>query len=104
MSSDHDHGHDHDHSSCADHAHAPTPYTQTLDELDFQRSLHSACAQNDLARARQILDKKSGRAADERDANGYTPLVRALSYFYWITLPNLTNTKSATTALRGPYR
>ncbi|RUP47690.1 hypothetical protein BC936DRAFT_145448 [Jimgerdemannia flammicorona] len=66
--------------SDTDHIHGPscvhthTPYHQTLDELDFQRSLHGACSQPDLARAQLLLDRKGARIVNERDANGYTPL------------------------------
>ncbi|RUS31379.1 hypothetical protein BC938DRAFT_477936 [Jimgerdemannia flammicorona] len=67
--------------SDTDHIHGPscvhthTPYHQTLDELDFQRSLHGACSQPDLARAQLLLDRKGARIVNERDANGYTPLM-----------------------------
>ncbi|CAG8526277.1 8909_t:CDS:2 [Paraglomus brasilianum] len=59
--------HDHHHQS-------NSPYTQTLDELDFMRSIHNACIEGAAEKVRNIIVKKGSHVVNERDSTGYTPL------------------------------
>src|SRR4051812_23596921 len=88
----HHHHHDHDHDD-HDHVHAATPYTQTFSELDFERSLHFAAGQGDLAAATRILDRRGSGAVDDRDGAGFTALVIQRPMLVDMTLPRnaLTN-------------
>ncbi|CAG8580679.1 8634_t:CDS:2 [Funneliformis caledonium] len=65
--------HSHDGKTCS-HSSAPNPYSQTLDELDFQKSIHYACLNKDVTRVKTIISKKGGSVVNEIDSTGYTPL------------------------------
>ena len=67
--------HHHDGESCCSHGSSSNPYAQTLDELDFQKSIHYACLNNDISRVKTIISKKGGSVVNEIDSTGYTPLV-----------------------------
>ncbi|CAB4406321.1 unnamed protein product [Rhizophagus irregularis] len=62
--------------SCEDFYHNSTPnlYAQTLDELDFEKSIHYACLNNDINRVKTIISKKGGSTVNEIDSTGYAPL------------------------------
>ncbi|KAF9159187.1 Ankyrin repeat domain-containing protein 39 [Actinomortierella ambigua] len=67
---------EHNHGSCA-HAHGPSStVAETLDEMDFGRSIHAACLANNTARVKAILDKhtRGPSPANALDSAGYTPL------------------------------
>jgi hypothetical protein len=66
--------HYHDGESCS-HGSTSNPYAQTLDELDFQKSIHYACLNNDIGRVKTIISKKGGSVVNEIDSTGFTPLV-----------------------------
>ncbi|CAG8453668.1 1009_t:CDS:2 [Paraglomus occultum] len=57
-----------------DHHHSNSPYTQTLEELDFMRSIHNACIEGATEKVRNIIVKKGSHVVNERDSTGYTPL------------------------------
>ena len=58
----------HHHSSCS----CPSRVAaQSMQEMDFERSLHNACVQNDLDRVRKLLQRTP---VDQLDGSGYTPL------------------------------
>ncbi|KAF9188456.1 Ankyrin repeat domain-containing protein 39 [Haplosporangium sp. Z 11] len=69
----HDHGH-------PGHVcnHAPSSVAESLDEIEFSRSIHAACIANNLDRVRSILSKSSNRGgeapANALDSAGYTAL------------------------------
>ncbi|CAI2182425.1 16297_t:CDS:2 [Funneliformis geosporum] len=65
--------HNHHGESCS-HSSAPNPYAQTLNELDFQKSIHYACLNNDVSRVKTIISKKGGSVVNEIDSTGYAPL------------------------------
>ena len=56
------------HHSCGGHS---QQVQQTLDEMDFERSIHNACVQGDYKKVLKWLDKVD---VDELDRYGYTPL------------------------------
>ncbi|EXX55155.1 uncharacterized protein OCT59_004119 [Rhizophagus irregularis] len=66
--------HNHDGKSCCSHSSTPNLYAQTLDELDFEKSIHYACLNNDINRVKTIISKKGGSTVNEIDSTGYTPL------------------------------
>ncbi|RIA91230.1 ankyrin repeat domain-containing protein 39-like protein [Glomus cerebriforme] len=68
------HTHHHDSESCCSHGSAPNLYAQTLDELDFEKSIHYACLNNDISRVKTIISKKGGSVVNEIDSTGYAPL------------------------------
>ncbi|KAF9978117.1 hypothetical protein BGZ73_003689 [Actinomortierella ambigua] len=68
--------HEHNHGSCS-HAHGPSSaVAETLEEMDFSRSIHAACLANNNARVKAILDKhtRGPSLANSLDSAGYTPL------------------------------
>jgi len=67
--------HHHDGESCCSHSSAPNLYGQTLDELDFQKSIHYACLNNDISRVKTIILNKGSSIVYEIDSTGYAPLV-----------------------------
>ncbi|CAG8523525.1 6469_t:CDS:2 [Ambispora gerdemannii] len=62
----------HDHS-CS-HSQQTNPYIQSLEELDFSKSIHQACLQGDYSKVKALITKKGASVVNERDAAGYTPL------------------------------
>ncbi|CAG8532339.1 10590_t:CDS:2 [Ambispora leptoticha] len=64
----------HDNHACT-HSQQANPYTQSLEELDFSKSIHQACLQGDLSKVKAHITKKGSRVVNERDTAGYTPLV-----------------------------
>lgn len=64
---DQPHG-DHHQCSCSS---APTPATQSLDELEFERGIWTAAIDNDASKVRTLIAR--GHLAD-RDNSGYTAL------------------------------
>ncbi|KAG0051676.1 Ankyrin repeat domain-containing protein 39 [Gryganskiella cystojenkinii] len=68
-----------DHHSEPGHVcnHGPSSMAESLDEIEFNRSIHAACIANNLDRVKSILDKgtRGGVApADAFDSSGYTAL------------------------------
>ncbi|KAK3828692.1 MAG: ankyrin repeat-containing domain protein [Benniella sp.] len=72
-------------TGCVDHDqpghvcnHTPSSVSESLDELDFARSIHAACINNNIARVQAILSKDSSRRgvspATSLDSAGYTAL------------------------------
>ncbi|KAG0028678.1 hypothetical protein BGZ82_008306 [Podila clonocystis] len=68
---------------CAEHGkeghfcnHGPSSFAESLDEVEFNRSIHAACISNNLERVRTILAKHSrGESpACALDSAGYTAL------------------------------
>lgn len=76
--------HNHDGKSCCSHSSTPNLYAQTLDELDFEKSIHYACLNNDINRVKTIISKKGGSTVNEIDSTGYTPLVSIIPYNQFI--------------------
>lgn len=72
----HSHGDTNDHHSCNCSARPPTTVSQTLDELDFERSLHGAITTSNLPRIQALLSKSTTNV-NALDASGYTPLLYA---------------------------
>lgn len=71
-------------SQCIEHGkeghvcnHGPSSFAESLDEVEFNRSIHAACTSNNLERVRTILAKQSrGESpACALDSAGYTALV-----------------------------
>lgn len=73
-------------TGCADHDqpghvcnHTPSSVSESLDELDFARSIHAACINNNVSRVQTILAKGNSRTgsspATSLDSAGYTALV-----------------------------
>ena len=59
MSHEPSHDYDHEHSaSCPCSKSAPSPYGQTLDELDFERGLWGAAVNGDLDRVQRCQPNK----------------------------------------------
>ncbi|KAJ3005269.1 UNVERIFIED_CONTAM: Ankyrin repeat domain-containing protein 39 [Siphonaria sp. JEL0065] len=56
---------------CASHAPTNPSMTQTLSELDFERSIHNAALSGNLVRLRKLLCLST---ANLFDSSGYTPL------------------------------
>nr|CAG8662855.1 2156_t:CDS:2 [Entrophospora candida] len=67
------HHHHRDGESCS-HGLQENPYSQSLDELDFQRSIHYACMLGDVVRLKTMISKKGGSIVNEIDSTGYSPL------------------------------
>ena len=63
-----------DHTCGSRCATASGPLSQTLDELDFEKSAHNACVQGDVARLKYLIGKHSPAIVNERDTHGYTCL------------------------------
>ncbi|KAF9574415.1 Elongator subunit elp6 [Mortierella alpina] len=72
-------------NDCADHNqpghvcnHAPSSVSESLDEIEFSRSIHAACIANNVERVRTILSKGSSRGgvspSSVLDSAGYTAL------------------------------
>ncbi|KAI1319550.1 Ankyrin repeat domain-containing protein 39 [Mortierella claussenii] len=70
---------------CHDHSqpghvcnHAPSSVSESLDEMEFSRSIHAACINNNLTRVQTILAKGStglaSSPATSQDSAGYTAL------------------------------
>ncbi|KAG9306080.1 hypothetical protein G9A89_015984 [Geosiphon pyriformis] len=49
-------------------------FVQTLEELDFTKSIHQACLQGDYDRVKSLIAKKGTRIVNESDKTGYKPL------------------------------
>ncbi|ORY51346.1 ankyrin [Rhizoclosmatium globosum] len=67
-------GHSHSHSrncKCADHAPVNPSVTQTLAELDFERSLHNAALVGNLAKLNKLATRENVNSYDQ---SGYTAL------------------------------
>ncbi|KAI9339406.1 ankyrin repeat-containing domain protein [Obelidium mucronatum] len=56
---------------CSEHAPANPSVTQTLEEMDFSRSIHQAAHSGNTARLRKLLTHKNVNLYDQ---SGYTPL------------------------------
>ncbi|KAF9965534.1 Elongator subunit elp6 [Mortierella alpina] len=58
--------------------HAPSSVSESLDEIEFSRSIHAACIANNVERVRSILSKGSSRGgvspSTALDSAGYTAL------------------------------
>ncbi|XP_075256838.1 uncharacterized protein LOC142349272 [Convolutriloba macropyga] len=64
-------------TQCCSHISTTTAYSQSLDELDFERSICGAAASNDFSKVKQMLEKAGSRAkqlANYVDKSGYTAL------------------------------
>ncbi|KAF9997419.1 hypothetical protein BGZ65_007009 [Modicella reniformis] len=72
-------------TGCVDHDlpghvcnHVPTSLSESVDELEFSRSIHAACINNNIARVQAILAKGNSRTgaspASALDSAGYTAL------------------------------
>ncbi|KAF9961670.1 Ankyrin repeat domain-containing protein 39 [Mortierella alpina] len=72
-------------NACTDHNqpghvcnHAPSSVSESLNEIEFSRSIHAACIANNVERVRSILSKGSSRVGDSPstalDSAGYTAL------------------------------
>ncbi|KAG0201058.1 Ankyrin repeat domain-containing protein 39 [Mortierella sp. GBA30] len=77
-------------SGCADHGqpshvcnHAPSSVSESLDEIEFSRSIHAACIANNEERVRFILSKGTSRGGESPacalDSAGYTALVKPVA-------------------------
>ncbi|CAG8721065.1 18813_t:CDS:2, partial [Acaulospora morrowiae] len=64
----------HHHTDSCSHGSQANPYAQSLDELDFQRSLHYASMVGDVGRVKTIISKKGFTIVNEIDTAGFTPL------------------------------
>ncbi|KAJ3325068.1 hypothetical protein HDU76_013251 [Blyttiomyces sp. JEL0837] len=67
------HHHDHDHTTTCGCSKTSTPYTESLDEMDFARSLHGVAYSGDIQKVAKYLSK-SNINVNELDNAGYTPL------------------------------
>ncbi|TPX30172.1 hypothetical protein SmJEL517_g06208 [Synchytrium microbalum] len=65
------HGQHHQHHH-HDHTHAPSIFEQSLDELDFERSLHGASSRGDIDRVRWLLNRNA--LVNARDSSGLAAL------------------------------
>lgn len=65
------------HEWCSGCASTGGIFSQTVDELDFERSLCGAASSNDIARAIKLLERSEGKrrnTVNECDQYGYSPL------------------------------
>jgi ankyrin repeat protein len=76
--------HTHNHSNCNCKS---SSLSQTLDEIDFTRSIHYSCLNNQLAQVQSKLSKNP-QLVNSKDNYGYTPLVRLIYHKYNIILNN----------------
>lgn len=66
-----------EHQSCEQNCHHENEYqscSQTLDELDFEKSQFGCSVYGDLERLKQIVAKKHPKCLNDQDRNGYTCL------------------------------
>lgn len=65
----------HEDSSCNCHsAESRFGCEQTLDELDFEKSIFGCAVYGDLQRLKQLISKKGSACLNDQDRNGYTCL------------------------------
>lgn len=75
MNDEKSHKHDHnDHNECCGHDQISYGCEQTLDELDFDKSIFNNCVIGDLDRLKQQLKSKGLKSINEQDKNGYSCL------------------------------
>ena len=67
-----EHGH-----SCCSASCGSSGLQQTLDELEFEKSIFFACVNGDLERCKHLIDKQGRSIVDHQDQSGYTPLAYA---------------------------
>jgi ankyrin repeat protein len=60
-------------SDCGTHA-SSSVYHQTLEELEFERSIYNACVYGDLGRVKSLVEKQGARIVNEQDKSGYSAL------------------------------
>lgn len=60
------------HTTCN---HKITGYEQTLNELEFEKSIFNACVNGDMDRVKKIVNEKGSSIVNDQDIkNGYTSL------------------------------
>ncbi len=64
----------HEHSKSCQHNKNSSSYEQTLEEIEFEKSIFNACVQGDLNRIKYLIDKKGASQLFEQDRNGYSCL------------------------------
>ena len=75
----------HDNRQCSHTATSSSSFTQTLDELDFSRSIHEACRMGDLNKVKRYLNSPTkSQSLHQVDPYGYTPLVSLLFLLFLI--------------------
>lgn len=68
-------------SCCSEHhLHSGYGCEQTLDELEFEKSIFGCAVYGDLDRLKQIVSKKGTACLNEKDRNGYTCLHYAVRH------------------------
>ena len=70
-----------DKTQCCSHISTTTAFAQSLNELDFERSICGAAASNDFSKVKQMLEKAGSTAkqlANYVDKSGYTALVSTI--------------------------
>ena len=65
--------HDHDHSEGCGCGQRPVPLSQSIEEIQFERSVQNAAAMGNVARVKEICDRSPEHAVSQ-DSYGYTAL------------------------------